>query len=218
MWRIRQRCLTNTNYTIIPGYLGDFGHLSLLQYLLPIGQLDGGHVIYGLFGYKRARLISRILFLILVTVSGIGWVPQGPLGFDFFTGLAFYLLFLVLAFHNFEKDIKKRLLLVIWVMIIQVFSVKYFPGASDYGLYMVFAFVLGRFLGVDHPMALIDRPLDLKRKIIGWVALGVFIVSFTPKPLYFEFNEKARIEEPGLKKVDRDVPSKVVTRRMVEIF
>jgi membrane-associated protease RseP (regulator of RpoE activity) len=185
--------------------------------LIPIGQLDGGHVIYGLFGYKWSRTISRILFLIMITFSGIGWVPEGPLGVDFFIGLVFYLLFLFLAFYNFEKDIKKRLLLVIWVMIIQIFSVKYYPEARDYGLYMVFAFILGRFLGIDHPKALIDKPLDLKRKIIGWIALGVFVVSFTPKPLYFEFNEKARIERPGPEKEDRD-PSKVITWRMIEIF
>jgi membrane-associated protease RseP (regulator of RpoE activity) len=185
--------------------------------LIPIGQLDGGHVIYGLFGYKQSRTISRILFLIMITFSGIGWVPEGPLGVDFFIGLVFYLLFLFLAFYNFEKDIKKRLLLVIWVMIIQIFSVKYYPEARDYGLYMVFAFILGRFLGIDHPKALIDKPLDLKRKIIGWIALGVFVVSFTPKPLYFEFNEKARIERPGPEKEDRD-PSKVITWRMIEIF
>jgi hypothetical protein len=102
-------------------------------------------------------------------------------------------------------------------MIIQIFSVKYYPEARDYGLYMVFAFILGRFLGIDHPKALIDKPLDLKRKIIGWIALGVFVVSFTPKPLYFEFNEKARIERPGPEKEDRD-PSKVITWRMIEIF
>jgi membrane-associated protease RseP (regulator of RpoE activity) len=187
--------------------------------LLPIGQLDGGHVIYGLFGYKHSRIISRVLFLILITISGIGWVPQGPLNIDFFISLVFYLLFLFLAFFHFEKDIKKRILLVIWVIIIQVFSTKYFPLAADYGIYMAFAFLLGRFLGIDHPKAIIDKPLDLKRKIIGWIALGVFIVSFTPRPLYFEFNEKTRIEQPGFEKEDRaPSPSKVITRRVIEIF
>jgi hypothetical protein len=82
---------------------------------------------------------------------------------------------------------------------------------------MLFAFLIGRFLGVDHPKVLFDQPLDLKRKIIGWIALIVFIISFTPKPLYLEINEKARIEKPGLEQND-DNPSKIITGRMVKVF
>ena len=80
-----------------------------------------------------------------------------------------------------------------------------------------FAFLIGRFLGIDHPKAIEDRPLDLKRKILGWIALGVFIISFTPRPFYFEINEKAQIDEPGLELEDRSL-SKVITGRMIEIF
>lgn len=185
--------------------------------LIPIGQLDGGHVIYGLFGYKRSRIVSRTLFLIMITISGIGWIPQGQLNIDFAISLIFYLFFLVLAFYNFEKDLKKRILIIIWVLIVQIFCAQYFAEAADYGIYMVFAFLLGRFLGVEHPKALEDKPLDLKRKILGWIALGVFIISFTPRPIYFEYNEKARIEQPGPSK-ENPSPSKVVARRMVEIF
>ncbi len=39
--------------------------------LLPIGQLDGGHVIYAFFGRKHAAL-SRILVVILFAMGGIG--------------------------------------------------------------------------------------------------------------------------------------------------
>ena len=70
---------------------------------------------------------------------------------------------------------------------------------------------------LDHPKAIIDKPLDLRRKIVGWIGLVVFIISFTPRPLYFEINEKAQIERPGLEEKDVD-PSKVITRRMVKVF
>ena len=119
--------------------------------LIPIGQLDGGHVIYGLFGYKYSRIISRALFLIMVTISGIGLLPSGPINTDFVTSSAFYLLFLYLAFHHFEKNSIKRALLVIWVMIVQIFSSKIFPQMADYGIYIIFSFLIGRFLGIDHP-------------------------------------------------------------------
>ncbi len=199
---------------LFAGYLALF--FTALN-LIPIGQLDGGHVIYGLFGYKNSRIVSRTLFLIMVTISGIGLLPSGPINSDFMINAVFYLLFLYLAFHHFERDLKKRALLIIWIMIIQVFTGKYFPHIEDYGLYMVFAFLIGRFLGIDHPKATIDKPLDLKRKIIGWIGLIVFVISFTPRPLYFEFNEKAQVEKPGLEVKDHD-PSKVIARRMIEIF
>jgi len=200
---------------LFAGYLALF--FTALN-LLPIGQLDGGHVIYGLFGYKNSRTISRVLFILLVGISGVGLIPVGPINFDFLLNAAFYLLFLYLALHHFEKDLWKRLLYIIWIMTIQIIALNYFPAASEYGLYMMFAFLIGRFLGIDHPKAIIDRPLDLKRKIVGWIALVIFIISFTPRPLYLEINEKARIDKPRLEEKDRSDPSKIITRRMVEVF
>ena len=199
---------------IFAGYLALF--FTALN-LIPIGQLDGGHVIYGLFGYKYSRIISRTLFLVMVTISGISFIPNGPINFDFITSAAFYLLFLYLAFFHFERNIRKRVLIITWIMIIQIFILNFLPGIADYGMYMLFAFLIGRFLGVDHPKVLFDQPLNLKRKIIGWIALIVFIISFTPKPLYLEINEKARIEKPGLEQND-DNPSKIITGRMVKVF
>ena len=184
--------------------------------LIPIGQLDGGHVIYGLFGFKNSSRISRALFLVMITISGIGLVPVGLLNFDFLINTLFYLLFLFLAFHHFERNVRKRILLIIWVLILQIAATRYMPEAADYGIYLIFAFVIGRFLGVDHPRALYDKPLDAKRKILGWIALFVFVISFTPRPLYVEINEKARIEQPGPEKKDHD-PSKIITWRMVKI-
>jgi membrane-associated protease RseP (regulator of RpoE activity) len=200
---------------LFAGYLALF--FTALN-LIPMGQLDGGHVIYGLFGYKNSRLISRVLFFMMVAISGVGLVPMGQINASFIINAIFYLLFLFLVFHHFERNIKKRALLVIWLMIMQIFAAKYIPEVGEYGVYLLFfAFIFGRFLGIDHPRAIDDRPLDLKRKILGWIALVVFIISFTPRPLYFEFNEKARTIEPGLEQVNLK-PSKIIARRVVEIF
>ena len=199
---------------LFAGYLALF--FTALN-LIPIGQLDGGHVIYGLFGYKNARIISRTLFLIGVFIAGIGLIPTGPINSDFMIGAVIYLLFLYLSLHHFEKDRWKRILYVLWIMTIQIIAFYLFPIAGDYGVYMVFAFLIGRFLGIDHPKAIVDKPLDMNRRILGWIALFIFIISFTPKPLYFEINEKARIQKPGLEEQDPN-PSKVITWRMIERF
>jgi membrane-associated protease RseP (regulator of RpoE activity) len=48
------------------GWIGLF--ITALN-LMPVGQLDGGHIAYGLFGQRRARLIGIAAFLI---VAGLG--------------------------------------------------------------------------------------------------------------------------------------------------
>jgi hypothetical protein len=38
-------------------------------------------------------------------------------------------------------------------------------------------------MGVHHPEPPVDQPLDFKRKLVGWLALLIFILCFTPAPL-----------------------------------
>jgi len=91
--------------------------------LLPIGQLDGGHIIYALFG-RRHRLIGRTMVIALLPL-GILW--QG---------------------------------------------------------WFVWAVLLTIVLGMKHPPPYdMYQPLDPRRRLIGYVAIGVFLVSFTPVPL-----------------------------------
>lgn len=50
--------------------------------LIPVGQLDGGHIIYALFGRRAHRLIGRIAFASVAVIAPLGWLwHNAPSGF-----------------------------------------------------------------------------------------------------------------------------------------
>lgn len=167
--------------------------------LLPIGQLDGGHVIYGLLGVKRSRIISRVAVIALVLFGGIGLMdfdfPSGPLLIftdriigDLFEVLFFrllYLGFLYLIFRRLFQQLKRlhHWLMVGGMVLIQIVINLVFPGMETVHLWLLYAFLVSVVLGVDHPRAQIEQPLDTPRKILGWVAVLIFILSFSPNPI-----------------------------------
>jgi membrane-associated protease RseP (regulator of RpoE activity) len=104
------------------GFAGWIGLLVTSLNLLPIGQLDGGHVIYALVGEKQKK-ISKIVFAGLLALGIFGWE-----GWFFWA-------------------------LLLWIM------------------------------GFRHPPPLEWWvPLDWKRKVVGWITLAVFALTFIPVP------------------------------------
>jgi hypothetical protein len=102
-------------------FAGWVGLLVTALNMLPIGQFDGGHVIYGLAG-RRQKMF--------------GWLALGVL--------------LVLGFQS--------------------------------PTWWVFA-ALGFVMGVGHPPTLNDRaPVSGHAQLLGWIALAILLVSFTPVP------------------------------------
>lgn len=51
---------------------GWFGIFVTFLNLLPVGQLDGGHVVYALFG-RAHRLIARLFFVVVLAMGFLGW-------------------------------------------------------------------------------------------------------------------------------------------------
>jgi membrane-associated protease RseP (regulator of RpoE activity) len=62
--------------------------------LIPVGQLDGGHAVYALFGDRGHRLASRVLFLGVVALAGVALVAYGSASW-----LVFVVLLALLAFR-----------------------------------------------------------------------------------------------------------------------
>ena len=65
------------------GWAAWFGMLATGINLLPIGQLDGGHIVYALFGTRGHRIISYTVFGALVGISLFSWPMLGYLLFAF---------------------------------------------------------------------------------------------------------------------------------------
>jgi membrane-associated protease RseP (regulator of RpoE activity) len=104
------------------GFAGWIGLLVTSLNLLPVGQLDGGHVVYALLGERQNR-ISKFVFVGLLALGVLGW--EGWL---------------------------------VWGVLLFIMGFRHPPPVEWW------------------------VPLDRKRKVIGWVTMAVFILTFIPVP------------------------------------
>ncbi len=169
--------------------------------LLPIGQLDGGHILYGLIGYKQHRIVSQVLFIALLFYAGLGMANPHRLS-DGMINEIIYLGFLFLCFTKFTPQNKDRFTYALGVFSAQMALNFFYPTLEGYSGWLLFAFLLGRALGIYHPPVMVNQPLDMKRKVLGWVSLGVFIISFSPKPFNVveikPQSKEVKSETPGI--------------------
>jgi membrane-associated protease RseP (regulator of RpoE activity) len=159
--------------------------------LLPIGQLDGGHVTYGLFGARAAGAISRLAVLVLVVYGGIGLVRYSDFHYDWlYLGIG-YLAFLIYIGWKVvgEFNVIALVLLIAGTVLLQQGLQNLFPSLQPNLLWLFYSFLAVQVIGLDHPAADNEEPLDWKRKAIGWLCIVIFVICFTPQPLVFEFAE-----------------------------
>jgi len=101
-----------------------FGFFATALNLLPVGQLDGGHVSYALFGRGHKRISQAFLFTLI------------PLGLFYWQGW------------------------LVWTTVLLI-------------------------IGFRHPVTLDDSvPLANRHTWLGWIALAMFVLCFTPMPFY----------------------------------
>lgn len=177
--------LLPNQYEIIHYPLLFAGYLSLFftaLNLLPIGQLDGGHILYGLIGYRNFNRFSPVLFFLFILYAGLGILSPGiPLDTAqwLYPVYAFYLL---LVFQRIVPHIKYAFMLAGLIMVLQFGLAYLFPDLNGYHGWLLFGLILSRFLGIFHPPAPDERPLSTGRKVLGCIALVVFILCFSPTP------------------------------------
>ena len=160
--------------------------------MLPIGQLDGGHVVFGLFSTKVSRRVNEVVFTIFLFYAGLGWVSPNQLldlsmgsSFSYLLMILVYLYLLYLATTSMIPRRMDRLMYGAILFSIQ-FIVNYFTGWQGYGGWLLFSLIIGRFLGVYHPPVADNRPLTPFQQVMGWIAVLVFILCFSPRPIILE--------------------------------
>jgi membrane-associated protease RseP (regulator of RpoE activity) len=170
---------------LLAGYLALF--FTAIN-LLPIGQLDGGHVIFGLLSTKSARFVNRLFYLSFLFYAGLGVITLSSLTdtsywsvLYFIIILLAYLYFVTLCLASIFRNKKNRWLWATLLVSTQFFISSVF-GYEGYSGWLLFAFLIGRVIGVYHPRVSDNSELDLNRKILGWIAIIIFIVCFSPQP------------------------------------
>ncbi len=153
--------------------------------LIPIGQLDGGHILYGLVGYKHHKRISSGLFLLFVGFAGLGIPSVFKSPESILLDLLLYGGFLFIVFKQLARSRQEQILIALAVFSVQLLINYIFPNFEGFYGWLAFSFLLGRVLGIHHPRALEDRPLSQGRKWLGWLALLIFVLCYSPAPFVF---------------------------------
>jgi len=142
LFKLLESFLTNPHEEFVPPMseiyhypflcVGWFGLFVTAMNLLPIGQLDGGHMIYAMFE-KRHRFIARSFFLIILTIGLLGLLPV--FGIESQIGWSGWLLWCAILFIVVKLDhppvldlepLDKKRQIVGWLTIL-IFIVSFSP-------------------------------------------------------------------------------------------
>ncbi|MEK0442581.1 MAG: hypothetical protein RL403_1559 [Bacteroidota bacterium] len=167
---------------LFAGYLALF--FTALN-LLPIGQLDGGHVLFGLFPRRHAQ-ISLGVFTLFLAFAGLGVIrPSLPVE-ELLIRIPLYLGFLYFCLSKSGLTSLNRLTIALSLAAAQYLLSFFYPNLEGYQGWLFFAFLLGRVMGLVHPEVVGFQAVNSKKKVLGWIALLIFILCFSPQP--FQMN------------------------------
>lgn len=176
------------------GWLGLF--FTALN-LMPMGQLDGGHILYSLIGFKKHRTVARVCFGALTVLAGIEAIPfihltleswewSHPTGiYSVFIWAAVLFALLRKAFHGEHTWIAPVLLLSLALTMGYLYLMVGSIATTSSLIWIFWAFFVAYFVGIEHPPVIYEKPLDPIRATMGWLSMAIFVLCISPNPLYF---------------------------------
>lgn len=167
---------------LFAGYLALF--FTALN-LLPIGQLDGGHVIFGLFP-KHHKTISLVFFTAFVFYAGLGVINPFHDINRLLWSVPLYLGFLYIIYRKSSISSETRWAIILLIAAIQYAILYIWPDLEGYTGWLLFAFLLGKVMGLEHPEVSGTKEMNGARKVLAWLAILIFLLCFTPQPFIFD--------------------------------
>lgn len=177
---------------LFAGWLGLF--FTALN-LMPVGQLDGGHILYSLIGFKKHQKVARACFAVLTMLAGIESIPfihaslgewdnaYGSISWIIWAGVLFLLL--RKAYNNDLRWIAPVLISSLIAAAAYLYLVVGSIETSSSLIWIVWSFFIAYVVKIEHPPSLYERPLSPARKTLGWASMVVFVLCISPNPLYF---------------------------------
>lgn len=175
---------------LFAGWLGLF--FTALN-LMPVGQLDGGHVLYSLVGAKKHNIIARLFYTGITILAGIEVIPFLKENLAEYTNLTFlswgiwgillYALFYK-AFMGNNKWSRAMLVVSLGVTAIYLFVMDGTISREASFIWLVWSFFIAFIVKVEHPPVTYEEELSTGRKVIGWVSMLIFILCISPNPIY----------------------------------
>lgn len=175
---------------LFAGWLGLF--FTALN-LMPIGQLDGGHILYSLLGYKKHQKVARICFGGITLLAGIEvipflylqfseWIPGYEMTSTVIWALVLFFL-LRKGFHGSHEWIAP-----VWALSL-IGSVGYLylfgDGLEQAGslIWVFWSFFIVYFVKIEHPPVIYEQRLSPNRRLLGWISMIVFLLSISATPI-----------------------------------
>ncbi|NBB72459.1 MAG: site-2 protease family protein [Bacteroidetes bacterium] len=175
---------------LFAGWLGLF--FTALN-LLPVGQLDGGHILYALFGKKWHGRLARGFVVILLISGGIGFMDSiAPALYEYSTlaGHASWMILAGILYFYLNRTFQgaQRYIAPVLLGILLIVAVSQVVPAMvthlGYTGWLVWTLLIVLFIRVEHPPVVRPDRLTPRRRLLGYASILIFVLCFSLRPIY----------------------------------